>query len=130
MSRISFSDTNAFCSRTGLDAPIGRNSASPWPTSFSAPGWSRMTRESIRLEVEKASRDGTLALISPVTTSTLGRWVASTRWMPTCPGQLGEPHHGVLDVARGDTIIGRTARPRSPAGTGTGDKPARSPAGA
>ena len=41
-----------------------------------------MTRESIRLEVEKASRDGTFALIRPVTTSTLGRWVASTRWMP------------------------------------------------
>ena len=52
------------------------------PISFSAPGWSRMTRLSVRLEVENASRDGTLALISPVTTSTLGRWVASTRWIP------------------------------------------------
>ena len=82
MSRISFSETNAFCSRIGLDAPIGRNSASPCPTSFSAPGWSRMTRESVRLEVANASRDGTLALIRPVTTSTTGRWVAITRWMP------------------------------------------------
>ena len=41
-----------------------------------------MTRESVRLEVANASRDGTLALISPVTTSTDGRWVAITRWMP------------------------------------------------
>ena len=68
--------------RIGLLAPIGRNSPSPWPTSFSAPGWSRMTRLSARLEVANASRDGTLALIRPVTTSTDGRWVASTRWMP------------------------------------------------
>ena len=50
--------------------------------SFSAPGLSRMTRLSARLEVANDSRDGTLALIRPVTTSTLGRWVASTRWMP------------------------------------------------
>ena len=41
-----------------------------------------MTRLSARLEVSNASLDGTLALISPVTTSTLGRWVASTRWIP------------------------------------------------
>ena len=32
--------------------------------------------------MENASREGTLALISPVTTSTDGRWVASSRWMP------------------------------------------------
>ncbi len=68
--------------RTGLDAPIGRNSPSPRPSSFSAPGWSRMTRESASDEVANASRDGTFALIRPVTTSTDGRWVASTRWMP------------------------------------------------
>ena len=79
---ISFSETKAFCSRMGLLAPIGRNSESPWPTSFSAPGWSRMTRLSARLEVANARRDGTLALIRPVTTSTEGRWVAITRWMP------------------------------------------------
>ncbi len=52
------------------------------PISFSAPGWSRMTRESVSDEVAKASRDGTFVLIRPVTTSTDGRWVASTRWMP------------------------------------------------
>ena len=68
--------------RAGLDAPIGRNSASPLPSSFSAPGWSRMTRESASDEVLNPSRDGTLALIRPVTTSTDGRWVAMTRWMP------------------------------------------------
>ena len=52
------------------------------PISFSAPGWSRMTRESVSDDVANASRDGTLVLIRPVTTSTDGRWVASTRWMP------------------------------------------------
>ncbi len=50
--------------------------------SFSAPGWSRITRLSASDEVAKASREGTFALISPVTTSTEGRCVASTRWMP------------------------------------------------
>ena len=74
--------THAPCTRTAFDAPIGRNSPSPWPMSLSAPGWSRMTRESVTLVTANASRDGTLALMSPVTTSTDGRWVASTRWMP------------------------------------------------
>ena len=73
---------NAPCSRVGLPAPIGRNSPSPIPISFSAPGWSRMTRESVSDDVANASRDGTLVLIRPVTTSTDGRWVASTRWIP------------------------------------------------
>ena len=50
--------------------------------SFSAPGWSSTTRESVSELVANASRDGTFALIRPVTTSTLGRWVASTRWIP------------------------------------------------
>ena len=61
---------------------MGRKSPSPWPTSFSAPGWSRMTRESVIDDVANASREGTLALINPVTTSVEGRCVASTRWMP------------------------------------------------
>ena len=52
------------------------------PISFSAPAWSRITRLSVSDDVANASRDGTLVLISPVTTSTDGRWVASTRWMP------------------------------------------------
>ena len=78
----SVSVTQAPCTRSGLLEPIGRNSASPWPMSFSAPGWSRTTRESVTDDVANAIRDGTLALIRPVTTSTLGRCVASTRWMP------------------------------------------------
>ena len=40
------------------------------------------TRLSARLDVANESREGTFALISPVTTSTLGRCVASTRWIP------------------------------------------------
>ena len=55
------------------------NSASPCPTSFSAPGLSKITRLSASDDVANESRDGTFALIKPVTTSTLGRWVASTR---------------------------------------------------
>ena len=53
------------------------------PTSRSAPGWSRMTRESVRLDTAKAMRAGMFALITPVITLTLGRWVATIRWMPT-----------------------------------------------
>ena len=73
---------NAPCIRMGRDAPIGMNRPSPIPMSFSAPAWSRMTRESVSDEVANASRDGTFVLIRPVTTSTDGRCVASTRWMP------------------------------------------------
>ena len=61
----------------------GSSSMSPLPTSFSAPGWSRMTRESVRLDTANAMRAGTLALITPVMTFTLGRCVATMRWMPT-----------------------------------------------
>ena len=56
---------------------------SPWPSSDSAPFWSRITRESVCEETANAIREGTLALIIPVITSTRGDWVASTRWMPT-----------------------------------------------
>ena len=56
---------------------------SPLPTSFSAPGWSRMTRESVSDDTAKAMRAGTLALMTPVITFTDGRWVATMRWMPT-----------------------------------------------
>ena len=52
---------------------------SPCPTSFSAPGLSRITRLSASEEVANDKREGTFALISPVTTSTLGRWVARTK---------------------------------------------------
>ena len=53
------------------------------PTSRSAPGWSRMTRLSARLDTANARRAGMLALMTPVITLTDGRWVATTRWMPT-----------------------------------------------
>src|SRR5699024_5403434 len=38
--------------------------------------------ESVNEEVAKARREGTLVLIKPVTTSTDGRCVARTRWIP------------------------------------------------
>ena len=65
-----------------LDEAVS-SSMSPRPIRRSAPGWSRMTRESASDETEKAIREGMFALITPVMTSTEGRWVARTRWMPT-----------------------------------------------
>ncbi len=56
---------------------------SPRPSRCSAPMTSRMVRESTRVATRKLSRAGKFALISPVMTSTLGRWVATTRCMPT-----------------------------------------------
>ena len=41
-----------------------------------------MTRLSASDDTMKASRLGMLALMTPVMTSTDGRWVAMTRWMP------------------------------------------------
>ena len=55
---------------------------SPWPSSASAPIWSRIVRESTLLETWNAMRVGMLALIRPVITSTDGRCVARIRWMP------------------------------------------------
>ena len=55
---------------------------SPRPSSCSAPLASRMVRESTRAETRKEMRAGKFALINPVSTSTEGRCVASTRWMP------------------------------------------------
>ena len=55
---------------------------SPWPSSCSAPGSPRMVRLSILELTRKLMRDGRLALITPVSTSTEGRWVATIRWMP------------------------------------------------
>ncbi|MNC86538.1 hypothetical protein D3C83_22100 [compost metagenome] len=56
---------------------------SPLPSSCSAPLASRMVRESVFDETRKEIRDGRLALINPVMTSTDGRCVARMRWMPT-----------------------------------------------
>ena len=41
-----------------------------------------MVRESILLDTWKATRVGIFALINPVMTSTEGRWVATTKWIP------------------------------------------------
>ena len=56
---------------------------SPRPRSDSAPFMSRIVRESVLDATWNAVRQGKFALMSPVMTSTDGRWVASTRWMPT-----------------------------------------------
>ena len=61
----------------------GRNNMSPRPRSCSAPLLSRIVRESIFEATRNAIRDGRLALISPVMTSTDGRCVARIKWMPT-----------------------------------------------
>ncbi len=53
------------------------------PRRLSAPEPSRITRESVWLDTANAIRLGTFALIIPVMTSTDGRWVARTRWIPT-----------------------------------------------
>ena len=55
---------------------------SPDPSRCSAPFWSRIVRESVRDETWNEMRAGKFALMTPVSTSTLGRCVASTRWMP------------------------------------------------
>ena len=82
-SLTSFSDTHGAWSRRGTFEEAVSNSMSPLPTNRSAPAWSRMTRLSASDETDRAMRLGMLALITPVMTSTDGRWVASTRWMPT-----------------------------------------------
>ena len=83
MRAISSSVTNAPWIRLSFDVPTGRKSMSPWPSRLSAPPWSRITRESTCEATANAIRDGMLTLIVPVMTSVDGRWVASTRWMPT-----------------------------------------------
>ena len=83
MARTSSSSTQHPWTRWGLDDEGPSISRSPLPTSRSAPGWSRITRESVRLDTANARRAGTFALMTPVMTLTDGRWVAITRWMPT-----------------------------------------------
>ncbi len=74
---------NAPWTREGRTAETGLKSMSPIPSRASAPTASRITRESTWLETANATRLGMLALIMPVMTSTLGRWVATTRCNPT-----------------------------------------------
>ena len=80
---ISASVMNAPWIRCIFEVPAGRKSMSPWPSSVSAPPWSRITRESTCEETANAIRDGMLTLIVPVMMSVDGRCVASSRWMPT-----------------------------------------------
>ena len=54
----------------------------PFPKRLSAPLASIMVRESVLEDTWKVRRVGKLALIMPVRTSTEGRWVAITRWIP------------------------------------------------
>src|SRR5919106_572410 len=87
---------------------------SPWPSSASAPPWSRMTLLSTCEDTAKAIRAGMLTLIVPVMMSVEGRWVASSRWIPT-PGpgavELGEvprprlPHDPVAALHLGDQVV-------------------------
>jgi hypothetical protein len=51
-----------------------------------------------------AMRLGMLALISPVTTSTEGRWVATTRWIPTALA-IWAMRQMASSTSRGATII-------------------------
>ena len=82
MRAISSSVMKAPWTRCSFELPAPRKSMSPWPSSDSAPPWSRITRESVCEETAKAIREGMLTLIVPVMMSVEGRCVASTRWMP------------------------------------------------
>ncbi len=52
------------------------------PSNRSAPISSSTTRLSVLLTTLKQMRAGRFDLMSPVMTSTVGFWVATTRWMP------------------------------------------------
>ena len=75
---------------------------SPWPSSASAPIWSRIVRESILLDTWNAMRVGMLALMRPVITSTDGRCVARIRWMPGGARLLREARDQLLDLLADD----------------------------
>ena len=75
---------------------------SPWPSSASAPPVSRITRESVCDDTANAIRDGTLALIMPVMTSTRGLWVAEHEVDADGARLLREPDDRVLDLGRRD----------------------------
>ena len=75
---------------------------SPWPSSDSAPFWSRITRESVCEDTANAIRDGTFALIMPVITSTRGRLRREHEVDADRARLLREADDRVLDVGRRD----------------------------
>jgi len=75
---------------------------SPLPSSLSAPIASRIVRESTRLATWNAMRAGMLALMTPVMTSTDGRWVATMQWMPAAARHLRDARDGHFDIGRRD----------------------------
>ena len=83
---------------------------------------SRITRESVWLETANAIRDGTFALIIPVMTSTDGRCVASTRWIPTardfCASRMI-----ASSTACGETIIRSASSSITTSRYGSGSSP-------
>ena len=88
--------------RCSFDEPTGEKSMSPMPSSDSAPFWSRITRESVCELTAKAIRDGTLALIMPVMTSTRGRLRGEHEVDADRARLLRDPDDRVLDVGRRD----------------------------
>ena len=70
------------CRRVTICVPGRLKSMSPCPNKSCAPVSSNTTWLSKRPETWKQALAAMLALMSGVTMSTLGRWVASTRWMP------------------------------------------------
>ena len=82
MEAISLSEMNTPCARIGFARSGRSTSMSPRPRSFSAPVISKIVRESTADAMAKAIRAGMFALMSPVMTSTDGRWVPRTRWIP------------------------------------------------
>ena len=81
-----------------------------------------MTRESVWLETAKAMRDGTFALIIPVMTSTDGRCVARTRWIPTardfCARRITQS-----STACGETIMRSASSSMTTSRYGSGASP-------
>jgi hypothetical protein len=88
--------------RIGLLAPIGRNRLSPLPMSFSAPGWSRMTLESVPLLVGERQPARHVGLDEPGDDVDARPLRRDDQVDAGGAGQLGDADDGVLDVARRD----------------------------
>ena len=123
MRAISSSVTKAPWIRCSFEVPAPRKSMSPWPSSASAPPWSRITRESVCEETAKAIRAGMLTLIVPVMMSVEGRWVARTRWIPVardfCASLMIES-----STSAGETIIRSASSSITQRMCGSGGSPA------